>query len=112
MRLSDRGPEVLPPMGALPGLGGGNDGRLRPTRLAQDEVAVLCIDDDGVAFAELAVEDRHRKRILDATLDHAFQRTRAIGRVVPLVGNSLHRLWGQLELDPAIRQTLAQALQL
>src|SRR5205085_5356132 len=66
----------------------GRDGdRLWAPRLAEYQVAVLRVDQDGIALMEFAVEDRHRERILDPPLDHPLQRTGPVCRVVALVGN-------------------------
>src|SRR5207248_6111993 len=50
---------------------------------AQLELAVARLDDDGLALAYRALHDLLRQRILQPLLDHALQRTRAIGRVIP-----------------------------
>ena len=43
------------------------------------------IDDDRIAFLELAVEDRHGQRVLDAPLDHPLEWPGPEGWVITFV---------------------------
>src|SRR5207249_2791360 len=90
----------------------GDRSGLRPARLAHDELALFGVDHDGVALTELAVQNGHRERILNPTLDHALERPGAVGRVVALVRDELQSHRGELQADPPLRQSLPQSLEL
>src|SRR4051812_25338050 len=80
--------------------------------LLEDEIAVLGVDADGVAFGEVALEEPKRERVLDQPLDRALQRASAIGRVPAGLREHLFRSVGDLEVEAALGQPLAQAPQL
>src|SRR5436190_1221980 len=67
---------------------------------------------DGVALAELALEQSQRQRVLDQPLQRSLQRPRAVGRVPSRLGNELLGGIRQLEPEPSLGQPRAQALQL
>ena len=81
-------------------------------RLREHEVAVLRVDADRVAVAEVAFEQPQRERVLEQPLDRALQRTRAVGRVPARLDDRLLRGVRQLEREPALGEPLAQALEL
>src|SRR5580692_6970934 len=78
-------------------------GGLAADLLAVDRQAPLrSAELDRGAISQLAGEQHLRQRVLYPFLDHALQRARAIGRVVPLVGQPLPRLGIEAEPDLAI----------
>src|SRR5450432_842958 len=70
------------------------------------------VDDDRVARRERAREQQARERILDVARDGALERPRAEHRVVALVGQERARRGQKLDLELAVAQQLAQALEL
>ena len=60
------------------------------------------IDEDGVAFLELAGEDLLRERIEDELLDRSLDRTRAVGGVEALCRDERLRVLRELERDLAV----------
>src|ERR1700716_2413798 len=72
-----------------PGLAGGRGRRVLRAGLTQNQLALLGVDQDGVTLTELAVEDGHGERVLNAALDHALEWPRAVDRVVALVRDQL-----------------------
>src|ERR1700693_2407918 len=67
---------------------------------------------DRRAVADLPGKQHLRQWVLHPLLDHAFQRTCAISRIVPLVGEPLPRLGVEAEPDLAVFQEPVQALEL
>jgi hypothetical protein len=65
---------------------------------------------DGRAVEDVAEQDPLRQRVLQLLLDHALQRTRAIGRVVALRGQPVDRLLVERQRDLAIGQQLSSRL--
>ena len=57
-------------------------------------------------------EQRARERVLDEPLDRALERPRAVRRIPALLGEQLLRLVRDLELDPPLREPLAQPREL
>ena len=78
----------------------------------EDEVAVLGVDADRVAVAEVALEQPQRERVLEQPLDRPLQRPRAVGRIPAGLGEHLLRGVGQLEREPALGEPRAQPLEL
>src|SRR5215471_5404982 len=60
------------------------------------------VDDDGIAFAEVALEHPQRERIEDLPLDRALQRTRAVGWIVPFTHQQFLCGVGELHVDLAL----------
>src|ERR1700689_1707765 len=65
-------------------------------------------DRDPRPVANFAQQQLAPERGLQLTLDHAPQRPRAVNRIVTVLGEVVARLVGQLELDLAIGEPLAQ----
>lgn len=65
----------------------------------EGELAVVGVHVDVVAVVELALEELHRKRVLDPLLDRPLERARAIGRIEPLDRKLLFRPVSYLDLD-------------
>src|SRR5438309_3245015 len=78
-RLAAPGYSTAPTPGAVLA---GDAGVFLGAGLAQHELALLGIDQDGVTFVELAIEHGHGERVLEAALDDAFEWARPIHRVV------------------------------
>ena len=55
--------------------------RGRRNGLFEDQLAVVRIDPNDIAFRELALQEPQRERILDHPLERPLQRTRAVGRI-------------------------------
>ena len=68
----------------------------------------LPVDDDLVAFGELAVEDVFGDGVLDLALDEAAQRPGAEDGVVAFLGEMGLGGVGDLERDVAVGEALAQ----
>src|ERR1700730_16955295 len=79
---------------------------------ADDQLALLDGDLDGLAFLDTAFEDQRRQRVLQAALDHPLERPGAIDRIVAAVGQPLHRPAVEVESDLATGQELAQLSEL
>src|SRR4051812_11498739 len=69
------------------------------------------LDHDGRARRELRPQDEVRQRVLDVALDRATERAGAHGRVPPLLDEQVLGVLGQLQLQLAVRQRLADAAQ-
>src|SRR5712691_6569260 len=78
----------------------------------EDELAVLGVDSDGVALAEVAFEQPQGQRVLDHPLDRTLERPGAVRRVPAGFGQDVLRLVGELELDAAVGESDAETLQL
>ena len=74
---------------------------------AENDLAVLHIDDHGLADVELLPQDALRERVLDQLLDGPAQRPRAQLRVVALLGQQLLGRRGELQPDALVLQLLA-----
>ena len=61
---------------------------------------------------EVALEQPDRERVLEQALDRALQRAGAVGRIPARVADRRLRRVGQLELEPALGETVAQPLEL
>src|SRR5688572_7231654 len=70
------------------------------------------IDDDAIAFAEIAFQHAHSQRIEDPPLDGSFQWTSPIRRIIPFLYEEFLGRIRQLDLDLTVRQTLHQSTQL
>src|SRR5215218_1247844 len=97
--------------------GSGRAGRLRggglgDRRLLEDQLAVADVGDDGVALAEVALEEPQRERVLDHPLKRTLERPRTVLRVPARLGHELLRGVGELERDAALGEPLAQASEL
>ena len=81
------------------GAGAGQLDRRRLETLdgAEDDLAVLHVDDDGLAHAEFLPQDALRQRVLDELLDGPAQRPGPERGVVALVGQ--HDLGRRGELE-------------
>src|ERR1700722_11982264 len=75
-------------------------------------MALCSAELDRRAVADLPGKQHLRQWVLHPLLDHAFQRTCAISRIVPLVGEPLPRLGVEAEPDLAVFQEPVQALEL
>src|SRR5450759_896453 len=75
---------------------------------AELDRAPLGCDFHRVLGAEFAFEDALRERILDARLDRALERTRAIHRIEAGSGDLRQRAVGHVEPDVHPRQALPQ----
>ena len=67
------------------------------------------IDADGVAGADLALQQREREPVDELLLDHAAQRPGTVGRVIAHVAEQLARVVGERDLDPALGEPLEHA---
>ena len=70
-----------PPAAAAGELSRSGCGGFGRRSLHEHEIAVLRVDADRVALAEVAFEQPQRERVLEQPLDRALQRPRAVGRV-------------------------------
>src|SRR5205823_10080142 len=61
----------------------GGRGRFRDGGSLERELAVASLDEDRVALAEAALEERRRERVLDEPLQRSLERTRPVRRVPP-----------------------------
>src|SRR5689334_215492 len=68
----------------------------------EHQIAVLSVDPDGVALAEITLEEPQRERVLEEALDRALERPGAVGGVPTGVGDHALRLVGQLELQATL----------
>ena len=71
-------------------------------KLEKTPFAVLRVDVDGVALAELALQQPQRERVLDQPLDRALERAGAVGRVPACLGEDFLRRIRQLEPQAAL----------
>src|SRR5207245_1625315 len=90
------------------GLGSGRGGR----GLLERELAVLGVDHDRVALAELVLEQALRQRVLDLALDRALQRPGAVSRIPAGIRDQLLRRRRQHEVDAALREAIADPVEL
>src|SRR4051794_34080999 len=67
------------------------------------------LDPDGRARRQLAAEHEVGQRVLDVTLDRAAERAGAHGRVPALLDQEVLGVLGELELQLALRERLADA---
>jgi len=87
--------------GCLPAPSSGGEDRFADS--LEGELAVVRrVDADGVAVAEVALQQPQRERVLDEPLDRPLQRPGAVSRIPAGVGERLLRGVGQLERDPPI----------
>src|SRR5690606_33497114 len=109
---SGRGPAWSPD--ALAGSEAGRRRGSAPTRwsAAEDEVAAADVDMDGVALAELAVEQVQTEGVEKALLDDALQGAGPIGRVVALRGEPLEGRGRELELQALGLQSFHHPIEL
>src|SRR5688572_8618533 len=92
---------------------GGLRGSANQHLLVEFEPGVAAdVDDDAVAFAELALEHPQRQRIENAALDGALERAGPVHRIVTFGDDELARRFGQLDMDLAILEPLQQAAEL
>src|SRR5438105_169799 len=90
------------------GSASGRRGRPRDSGSFEGELAVAGVDQDRVALAEASLEERRRERVLHQPLERPLQRTRAVGRIPPGLGQQLLRRRRQLDVDPPLRQPSPQ----
>src|SRR5690606_11892726 len=98
-------------LGRGPGRPGGS-GRLGRLALHEVEHAVRLRDPDGVARPEIAAQDTLRERVLQLLLDLPLERARAVHGVVARLREMVAGGVVQHEPDVAVRQALAQVLDL
>ena len=70
---------------------------------------VRCDCDLG-ALGKIAVEDLHRERVLDHSLDDALEWARAVVGVVASLGQEVPRAVTDLDVEPPLSQSRAQAI--
>ena len=70
------------------------------------------VDHDGFPFAEVAVDEFERQRILNQTLDGAPHRPGAVLRVVPLLNQELFGAAAQFNADVSLTQSPGQLVDL
>src|SRR5262249_56340777 len=91
------------------------DSGLRPLRL-RDELQFASrrveIDEHGLAVANLALQNAASERRFDLALDRAFERARAVDRVIAGAHQARARRFGQLQADVAFGQAAAQPVEL
>src|SRR5580704_11785932 len=75
-------------------------------------MALCSAELDSPAVAHLPGTQHLRQWVLHPLLDNAFQRTCAISRIVPLVGEPLPRLGVEAEPDLAVLEQPVQTLEL
>src|SRR3954467_11315232 len=81
-------------------------------RAIENELTVRGVDPDVVAGRELALEQCQRELVDQLALDHALEWARAVSGVVAEVADQLLRIVGQLDLDAALGDALAQPVDL
>src|ERR1700750_1264070 len=69
------------------------------------------LDHDRRACPQLAAEDEVRERVLDVALDRPAERAGAHGRVPALLDQEVLGVLGELQLQLALRERLADAAQ-
>ncbi len=77
-----------------------------------DDLAVLGVDLHRVALGQVALEQPQRERVLHQPLQGALERAGAVRRVVALCRHEVAGGVGEVDVDPAGRQAVAQALDL
>src|SRR2546430_2419900 len=82
---------------------GGGHGR---GRLLEDELTVPRVDANGVALAELALEQSQGQGVLDQALQRPLEWPGAVRRIPAGLGDELLRLVCQLEPESALGQPL------
>jgi hypothetical protein len=92
------------------GLGDGHG--LGGPGLLEHELTVPHIDQEGVAFGEVVVEEPHSEWVLDESLDGALQRTCPVGRIPTRLCEELLRRDRELDPDPPFREPLLQTAEL
>src|SRR5690625_29476 len=99
-----------------PPTGSGRGGSARcggPGLGAEDEPALRApVDGDGRPVGDLAAEHELGELVADLALHQAAQRAGAVRGVVALEGEPLRRGRGDLELDPALGEPVAQPVDL
>ena len=70
------------------------------------------IDLDEFAFFEFTVEDLYRQRILNHSLDRAFERARSVGWIVAFFCDECLGSLAELKRDLTMREILPQSLKL
>src|SRR5262245_859891 len=76
----------------------------------ENELAPLDVYLHGRPRLELALQQVHRERVLDAALQRAFERSRAEVRVVAFRGERVARAVGEHEPDLAFGEHVTQRL--
>src|SRR5207302_10285277 len=89
-----RPPSIAHPFGSGPPDSGDRDERLD---LAQPELAVLDLGAHRVAGVEATVEQALGQRVLEDVLDQPAQRPGAVGVVVAVLAELVHRLVADLQ---------------
>src|SRR5262245_44639078 len=88
---------------------------LRPFRLSGEfQLAArgVEIDENGLAVADFAFQDAASERRLDLALDRAFERARAVERVIAPAHQMRARRVGQFQADVTFGQALPQPVEL
>src|SRR5207247_4710270 len=85
---------------------------LRVLLAPEDDLAVLCVHEDRVAFLELSGEHLLRERIDDEPLDRALDRSRAIDGVEALLRDERLPVVGKVERDLPLEEPLRKDLRL
>src|SRR5690606_5968455 len=91
------GPAPAPPPRSLARSGGERD-----RRAVDQQPALAGVDPHGVAVADPPLEDHPGERILQAALDRALQRARAVDRIVARIGEPALGRIGDVERDLAL----------
>src|SRR6266511_1692996 len=89
--------------------------RLQPLRLSGEiQLAALLveIDENGLAVADFAFQDAASERRFDLALDRAFERARAVERVIAHGRQMRARRVGQFQADVTFGQALPQPVEL
>ena len=76
--------------------------RLRCPKLDR---AVFRFCPDGLPFTKFSLENVHAQGIEQVALDRAFQRPRAVNRIITFAGNERFRRVSQLQRDILLGQT-------
>src|SRR5437762_10061487 len=76
------------------------------------ERAVLCIDANGLAFADLAFEDVDAKWVENFFLDGALEGTRSVNRIVTFARDQFLGGIGKIERDLLLLEAFRQAAEL
>ncbi len=82
------------------------------SRAVEHEPVAAGRDLHRLAVLDLAGQDELGERILHRFLDHAFERPRAVSRIVALVGEPIARLGVERDRDLALLQKLLQMREL
>ena len=76
------------------------------------ERAILCVDANGLAFADFAFEDVDAKRIENFFLDCALEWTRSVNRIVTFARDQFLGGIGKIERDLLLLEPFRQAAKL